>query len=108
MTTDYAERIDQAMHDAYGVFTPGSIARAIREDNYRLGLRTCGYCLRAYRSRTVVSDGRRQRLGRGHYYCSWRCYRADRCEQARWRAVAELHDDGTLVLDLRRCRECAA
>lgn len=49
MTTGYAERIDRAMHDAYGPFVPDSEARAIRHENARRGFKTCWNCLAAFR-----------------------------------------------------------
>lgn len=108
MTPDYSERFDRTMRRIYGPFIPGSNARAIREDNWKRGFRTCWYCLEPYSAHSIVSNGKRQRIGRGHYFCSWACYRADHCTPTRQRPFAEFHDDRTLVLDLRRCRGCAA
>ncbi len=111
MTTDYAERIDQAMQDAYGPFQPGTVARAIRWDNWQRGLKTCWNprCLAAFRPERVIGDdGKVHRFGRGRWYCSARCAQADRREQGRQSPVVGLGDDETLVIDLRRCRGCAA
>lgn len=113
MTTRYLseERYDEMMTDAYGPFTPDSDARAIRHENARQGLRTCWNpaCLAAFAPRIELdADGRRHRLGRGHWYCSRTCARADR--RARLRGHSSTIDvaGGELVLDLRRLRRAAA
>jgi hypothetical protein len=77
MTKEYADQHARTMRRIYGPFVPGSLARTIRTENEKLGLRTCWNCIRAYKSLTVVADGTRQRIGRGHFYCSRRCYAAD-------------------------------
>ena len=107
MTTQYAEQIDRAMHDAYGPFTPDSEARTIRHENARVGLKTCWHCLNAYRPDWVRgADGKLHHLGRGRWYCSKRCARAARRTEDRHRPVADIRNRDMLVLDLRYCREC--
>lgn len=102
MKTDY----DTMLQRAYGPFVPDSTARLLRTENAKRGFRTCWFCLAAYRPERVTDDeGRLHQLGRGRYYCSPECARADRGESV---TIAEFPGDGTLVLDLRRCSECAA
>jgi hypothetical protein len=97
MKKEYALILDKMLWRAFGIFTPGSNARAIREKNYALGMRTCGYCLQPYRSRIVLSDGQRMRLGRGVYYCSRAHYRDDLAE--RHQGLADYHGIEVSELD---------
>lgn len=105
---------------AYGPFTPGSPARAIRDEHAERGQRTCWHCLSAFSPRRVANeDGQLRRLGRGRWYCSTECAQAERADAfARDRALAALRgrevrsrhllinvgDDGSVVLDLSRGR----
>lgn len=108
MTTDYAERLDRAMHDAYGPFTPGSEARAIRSENAKLGFRTCWHCLERFRpERRIGGDGRLHRPGRGRWFCSRRCALADRAARLGTDIPTIDIVGGELVLDLRRFRRSA-
>lgn len=75
MTRD--ERIGWNIWVAYGPFWPGSAARDLKNRNADMGFRTCWHCLAPYRSLSRVSDGNRQRIGRGNYFCSWTCYALD-------------------------------
>jgi hypothetical protein len=95
------------MRTAYGSFAPGSAARDLRTENARRGYRTCWHCLDAFKPRRVLDgDGHTRRVGRGRWFCSRSCADADR---ARRPPVAQATDDpDLLVLDLRRCRGCAA
>jgi hypothetical protein len=96
------------MTAAYGPFKPDTAARALRTENAKRGYRTCWNpdCLTAYRPHEVIgADGQRHQLGRGRWYCSPACARADRGMLG---PIAEFIGDDTLVLDLTRCRECAA
>lgn len=98
------ERYRDTLTLAYGPFQPGTVARAIRDDHAALGYRTCWHCLGPFRpQRFVSSDGRLHRPGRGRWYCSRDCARADRADTL-GRSIAEVHDDGLLVLDLGRGR----
>jgi hypothetical protein len=111
MTTTYLteERYDAMMTAAYGLFVPGSDARAIRHENARHGLRTCWHCLAAFAPRVELdADGRRHRFGRGRWYCSRACSRADRRTTRRERASTIGAAGGELVIDLRRLRGAAA
>ena len=102
MTTTHAD----PLWVAYGPFQPGTVARAIRHENWALGLRTCWYCLTAYRPETFVADdGRRRRPGRGRWYCSRECSREARVAE-KSAPVVQVLDDGSVLLDLRRCRGC--
>jgi len=111
MTTTYLteKRYDEMLRDAYGPFTPGSDARAIRHENARHGLRTCWHCLAAFAPRVELdADGRRHRLGRGRFYCSGTCSRADRRTTRRQHPSTVDAAGGELVIDLRRLRGAAA
>lgn len=80
MTKSYAGRYDRMLRDAYGPFTPGSIARAIRTDNDNLGLRTCWLCLGGFApgaGAPNACDGCGSRAARlRSLYCSIECYKA--------------------------------
>lgn len=109
MTTGYAERYDEMLAQAYGPFTPGSLARAVRADNALLGLRTCWFCLAAFAPRRVVDEtGRVRRLGRGRFFCSSQCAAYERRRAARERSIVTANPDGSFTIDLRRCWDCAA
>jgi hypothetical protein len=73
-----AVRTDVQLRLVYGPFVPGSAARDLKNENASIGYRTCWNCLNAYRSISRVSNGRRLRIGRGNFYCSWSCYVEDR------------------------------
>jgi hypothetical protein len=73
-----AIRTDIHLRLIYGPFVPGSAARDLKHDNEKLGMRTCWQCLKAYRSKSRVSNGRRLTVGRGNFYCSRGCYVEDR------------------------------
>jgi len=96
-----------ALEQAYGPFVPGSVARARRIENARHGYRTCWRCLEPFAPRRERrADGSLSRLGRGRWFCSRACADADR--RARPATEPEASDPSVLVLDLRRCRGCAA
>ncbi len=97
---------EDALELAYGPFVPGSAARAIRVENAKHGYRTCWRCLEPFAPRRERrADGSLTRLGRGRWYCSRACADADRSTA---RAEPEPIDPDVLVIDLRRCRGCAA
>ncbi len=109
MSTDYAERIDHAMQQAYGPFQPGTVARAIRLENWQNGDSTCWHCLRAFRPHVEIdAAGRRHRRGRGRWYCSRECARADSRPRRTSNHPTAYVVGGELVLDLRRLRGVVA
>jgi hypothetical protein len=98
---------EQALEQAYGPFVPGSTARARRVENAKRGLRTCWFCIEPFEPHIEVTpNGKVRKLGRGRWYCSRQCADTDRAR--RRREVAKQTDPGLLVLDLSRCRGCAA
>lgn len=87
---------------AYGPFTPGSPARAIRAENWARGLRTCWQCLGGYRSRYERDEhGRERHLGSGRAFCSWSHY-CDWVREHPWpRPKSEPPSPAEIVADAR-------
>lgn len=69
------EELEAQAFRAYDRFQPGTADRALRTANAAKGLRTCAQCLAGYRPHTDWAISRWPgSLGRGRFFCTWRCY----------------------------------
>jgi len=57
------KRYRDPMTMAYGIFTPGSLAREVRHENARRGLHTCHCCARNFEPEDATAV----------WYCSYEC-----------------------------------